>query len=401
VRVCLAACWLAVLGCGRFSFDDRSDAMETGVLDGSPDAMVAITSYTVTPPTFVTTSTSYVEVPDSRLVVPPSPNQAWLLLVSGSLESSSFDYSAPEARYLVDGVERGRGGTESVEAGHPGPWQHFYLFEGTELPRTITFELRDNLGAATTLERLRAVLVPVPADANPVFEKIDPPTMVTTPAFTPVVQLTLGTTTPGEYLVLLLANTTEAPTTSDVDTQWLDPQGIPWNRSFKNPRGAWQSQLIVRRATLPATVTFQASSGAQSTVEYVRAVGLRIAGLTSFDESTSTAVQMTSVTTPLTVNSLTPQTPASADHYLVFGTLRVDDECGNAQLAARGVDFVVDGIIHTGEHIAGNCAAEMTYGYVGLHDTRPSLLSASISSPHGLGDTVIHDESTLFVVGVP
>jgi hypothetical protein len=356
-----------------------------------------------TPPTFATTSTSYVEVPNSTIVVPPSPGQRWLLLVSASLQSTSLDYSAAEARYLVDGVERGAGGTESIEVGRPGPWQHMYMFDGTALPQRIAFELHDNLGATTTLDHLRAVVVPIPATADPQFASNDAPPPVTSMTLNSAAEVVVTPSTPGEYLVLLLVNASEAPGTADIVTQWLDPVGTPWSRSFKNPRGALQTYLIVRRTVLsgPTTLVLQASTGATSTIKYARVVALRVDALTGFDESSDVTTQMTSLATALTVNTLTPSSSLTADRYLVLGTARVEDDCGNTQLAARGIQFDVDGTVQAYEHTSGNCATEMTYGYLGLHEARPTTVAASISSGHAANEIVLHRESTLFILGVP
>jgi hypothetical protein len=394
-----------MLGCGRLDFEQRSDAsMDTATTDVGPDGALAIASYTVTPPSFSTTSTSYVEVPGSKIVVPASPGQKWLLLVSGALQSTSLEYSAADARYLVDGVERGRGGTEAIDVGRPGPWQHVYMFDGASVPTTIVFELRDNLGMMTTLDQLRAVVVPIPSSADPQFVSDDMPPEVTSVPVMDAVQLTVTPSTPGEYLLLVLANASEAPTTGDIDTQWLDALGNAWSRGFKNPRGSLQSLLLVRRATLSgaSTFTLQAGSGGGgSTLAYVRIVALRIAGLSSFEEVTSTTLSMTTSATPATVNTLTPVSAAGANRYLVLGTTRIDDDCGNTLLAARGIHFTVDGTVHSVEHTAGNCASEMTYGYVGLHDTRPASVSIAMSSGKVTNEIVVHRESTLFMFGVP
>ena len=397
-----AVALLLIAGCGRFAFDDRNDDAGNLIVDTTPGG---VTSVAITPDPFTTSSTSFVPVPNSTMTVPASPGQRWLLLVSGTLQSTSLDFRSPQVHYLVDGVERGFGGTESIEAGRPGPWQHLYMIDGTTQPQTITFELADALAATTTLDHFHAVLTPLPAAADPLYASVDAPPLVTSTAYAPAAQLTLTPASPGEYLVLLLVNESEAPSTSDITTKWFDPMGIAWSPDYKNPRGSRQSHLIVRRVVLsgPSTITLQAFSvGAQSTVEYVRAIGLRISGLTSFDEATNKTAQLTTVTTPMIANTLVPQSVAAASKYLTFGTVRVDDDCSNTAAAARGVQFTLTGVESSAfEHVAGNCAAEMTYGYVGLSNTRPTGVSVSFHSGNGMNQIVSHRESTLFVVGVP
>ncbi|MBA3453369.1 MAG: hypothetical protein H0T42_09790 [Deltaproteobacteria bacterium] len=105
---------VALIGCGRLDFDPTGDA-RTG------DAATAIEPLAIEPARFSTTSPTFVEIPGASLTLPPSPGITWLVLVSGALQSSSFAEIGVEARYLIDGIERGLGGTQAIVTDRPGP----------------------------------------------------------------------------------------------------------------------------------------------------------------------------------------------------------------------------------------------------------------------------------------
>lgn len=389
----VAACLVAG-GC-RFGFDERMDAPDD---TARPIAPVAIA-----PGRFSTTSTTFVDVPGSVITIPPSPGTSWLLVVSAALQSSSLSFDAVEARYLVDGVERGMGGTESIELDRPGPWQHFYVFEGTDTPAEIRFQLRDALGATAVIDQLHAVVAPLPATATPMYASSDPIMPITSMTPTPAATLQLTTPVGGDHLVFLLVNATEAPGASDIDFQWFDPAGQPWHSAMlKNPRGAWQSTMMIRRTTLaagPSSIVLQASTRAMAQLQYVRALALPTAafpGLVASSENTTK--QSTVAATRLTTNELQPML-ASAPAYLAIGTMQVDDDCANALLATRGAHFVIDGEEQVAVHAAGNCAYETTYGAVRLMTSAPAYFAAGVSS--GNAQNVEHRESTLVVLGLP
>jgi hypothetical protein len=352
---------------------------------------------------FSTTSTSFVDVPGATLTIPASPGQTWLLLVSGLLSSDQNLYNAPEVQYLVDGIVHGIGGTENVVLGRSGPWQHLDSFVGSDSPATVTFQVRDMLGGTTQIADLHAVAVPVPDTADFLFARSDGPTPVTTMTPATAATLTLSPASAGEYLFFLLANTTEAPGSADLDSQWLDPSGAPWSSGFKNPRGPWQSYLLIRRASIgpgPATLVFQASTGTTGTVAYVRVAALRIDALGSnFAYASDPAYAASALATPTPTATLAPAL-GSASSYVLVGTTRVDDDCGNAVLAERDLVFNVDGAArYHAVHAAGNCAYETTYGFVDAQSQPPASLDAAFSSANG--QNLEHRETQLVVLGIP
>lgn len=395
LRTATVAAALALSGCGRLGFDAVPS-------DASDEMAGAIAAIEIVPPRFETSSPTFVDVPGGLLTIPPSPGQTWLLAVSATLESSSGIYDAPEARYLVDGIERGMGGTEAVVPGRPGPWQHFFVLTGTNLPIEIVVQARDALAATTALDELRVAAIPLPAAADPLYASSDAIFPVTAQVLTTAAQLVVTPQAPGEYVFLLLVNATEGPSTSDIDFQWFDPAGVSWLSNVKITRGAWQSFLVTRRAVLTGTATIElraSTGGAMAQVQYARVLGLRVDGLGAALAHAHVDQQIVAASaTPALANELRPAV-AAAPHYLVLGTARLEDDCANVQLADRGAHYAVDGFVQATGHVAGNCAYETTYGFVDVVDSAPSVVSLSVSS--GNAQNVEHEESSLIVLGVP
>lgn len=360
---------------------------------------MAITTREIAAPNFTTSSAMFVDIPDATLNIPPSDGTRWLLLVNAYLGSTSLAFDGPEARYQLNGIERGIGGTESVEVGKPGPWQHFLVFDGTTESQRITFQLRDGAGGATTISHLHAVAIPIPTSADMQYLASDALAMVDTME-KPVASLSLNPATTDDYLVFLLANASESPGSADITISWYDENDVALDTTLKNPRGSRQSMLEIRRiAPTPPTETFTLEAvtadvlGAE--VTYARALALRVAGLPSFAESTSTGYASTP-SGPIEVNVLTAQVPL-ASKYVVFGSMRIDDNCAPV-VATRGAHYNLDGAETIVAHLSGNCALDTQYGYLDLVTTRPTRFAAGISS--GTGEIVEHRESTLFVMGV-
>ena len=120
----------------------------------------------------------------------------WLLLVSATLSSTALHFAGPEVRYLVDGIERGIGGTETVLAATAGPWQHFYVFDGSTAPTTIQFQARDQMAMTTTVGDLRAFVVPLPGDTDALYAAVDGPVQATSMTSVPIATLTVKLNVP-------------------------------------------------------------------------------------------------------------------------------------------------------------------------------------------------------------
>ena len=383
----IRALLLVLIGCGRIGFDEQS---------GGPPVLPVETDV----PGFTTTSSTFVEVPGSTVTLPPSPGTRWLILVSGSLLSASFKEIGVEARYLIDGIERGIGGTQANQLDRPGPWQHFCLHEGTDTPAQITVELRDGTGAAAVIEDLRIVAVPLPAGAEGLYAAADPEQVVMTPTFEPLVTLTVNPTTPGEYVFLLLANTSDAPSRSDIHTQWRAPDGQYWTSDLHMPRSAWQSHLFVRRTTLgagPASLVFEVNAtGSQARFSYVRALALRVDGFPSFEVAQDATLRSTTSSASTVTNRLDPIGGARQFLYLAAVLMRAD--CTNTSPADRGIHLSIDGNTESFRHVTENCSYETTYGAAHLLPRRPAQLEVGFSS--GNAEIVVYQESSLLLIGL-
>lgn len=394
----MIALGLALLvACGRLGFDAQPDA----TADATPLAPVDPIDLAV--PLFTTTSTAFVDIPGGMAVVPPSPGRRWLLLARATLGATPAGEASVEIRYLVDGIERGLGGTDSGP-GAPGPWQHLWLFEGSAAPTTITLQLREARGGTAEVTDLRVIVVPLPAEDAVAYASADAPTPVTATTLTPTVNLDLDVPVAGTYLVALLVVGNEAPAASDVFWQWLDPDGQPWGREMQNPRQTWQSWLHVRPALLPAgatRLTLLTRTNSAATVRDVRAVALRFDALSDrIAFKLSTQGPSTTGTAPLDVNTFAPAATLAPGlrGYVVLGTHDINDTCTPAA-GERGAYVRIDGTARTTVHLPGSCALDATYGLLDLRAAPPVEVAAGISSANGV--EVLSRGSALVVLGVP
>ena len=79
-----------------------------------------------------------------------------------------------EARYVLDGVEMGMGGTQTSTPGYPGPWQHFVVIAGTDAPQELRYQLRDSSNAGATMRGLTVAALPFAA-SDIAYASNDPP----------------------------------------------------------------------------------------------------------------------------------------------------------------------------------------------------------------------------------
>ncbi len=201
-------------GCGRFGFDGTGTDAD---IDTVIDANAAPQLQTVTVAAFTTSGATFVDVPGSTIEIPAAPGIRFLILTSAQLESTISSGTTVEARYVIDGVERGLGGTENSAPARPGPWQHVEVLDGDGAPHTLAYQLRDASGGTATIHNLSSLVIPLPADAVK-YGRSDPPQDVTTAAESPQVPLALGPLS-GDYTFFLVSNASDAPGQSDVYVQ--------------------------------------------------------------------------------------------------------------------------------------------------------------------------------------
>ena len=115
--------------------------------------------------TFSTVSQTFADVFAPPLVIPPSAGKRWLIVLAGAIGSTVPADVTVEARYLVDGVERGIGATQNSRALAPGPWQHVYVLDGTTKAQSITIQIRHAQGGTSAFDGFDLVAIPLdPAD---------------------------------------------------------------------------------------------------------------------------------------------------------------------------------------------------------------------------------------------
>jgi hypothetical protein len=370
--------WTLFVGCGRLGFGDQ-ESVDATTESGGP--FVPLTLHAGG---FATTSATFVDIPDAELTIPPSVGKRWLVVLAGTIESSIPLDVTVEARYLVDGVERGVGATQNTAPGYPGPWQHFILLDGTTAPQQITFQLRDAQGGTAKLVNLDVVALPLdPQDVA--YANNDPVIDVTALTPTPVASLSLGALH-GDYVFMLLTNMTDLPGASDVFLEWAGPNNEAWLVDHQQPREPRQSAFIVRRAPVDSDdavvklVSYGGSGPGQ--LSYSRVVALRADAFASVDFAVDETPQVTT-SAALTQTVTTTVSPGAAS-YLFVGSMRLSETCNMVPDADRLASYDLGSMIHVAEHRTDNCAYDATYGYVTLLSTAPPAVSARVGSANGL-----------------
>jgi hypothetical protein len=388
---------LAAAGCGRLGFGGIGD-------DGPPDAGPPPSIATLTLASATAAATTYDAIPDATLDLPASRGTTWLFVVSATLGSSTNSEPAAEARYLIDGVERGVGGTQNTAPALGGPWQHFTVIEGTDAPIHIAFELRDLAGGTATIRDLFAAAIPLPPEvvAGMQYGAFDP--ILTVSSLAPVVAASFSFTpqVPGPYLVLGLANASDMPDESDVYVQWRDSAGT-LGIDAQLPRRPWQSMLSAWVVDAPTPTEYSlwshGGSGAGS-LQYIRWLALPLAAFPSHAYGVSTGFITTTLVLP-TELATAPAPPASAaSRFLFLATSLIGEACEGVPFVERVISFTAGtAVLPSIRHTTDNCATELTSGVFALLPTAPP--SAAIAIASGNGKTVQAQEGTVVVLGLP
>lgn len=351
---------------------------------------------------FSTTSTEFVDIPGATLTIPVSPGTTWLLQTSATLDSTMPVLVTAEARYLVDGIERGIGGTQNSVPGRPGPWEHFYVLFGSTVEQRVVYQLREATGGTAKIEQLHAIAVRLPPGTEPHYQSSDDIQSVTATAFAPLVTLSFGPLS-GAYVLFLLVNASDLPAQNDCYVQWRGPSGEVLLPELQQPREPWQSMFAIRTIDLDtpdATFTLDAyvSAGGAGRVRYVRAFAMRADAFESFAFDRSSTL-IDTISPEVSIGPLvTPAPDAAAPAYLYIASTIGAEDCGTTD-AERRYHFLVDGEDATIMHVTENCAYVATYGATRLLDHRPDELAIGVSSGNGLH--VWMSEATILLLGLP
>jgi hypothetical protein len=383
--------WLAatalLVACGRVDFAELPPA----------DASVAPTRFHID--SFTTTGDTFVPIPGATLQLPAKPGTSWLLLTNALLESTMFTGFTVEARYLVDDVERGIGGSQNSVVQRPGMWQHFYVMDGAT-PHTVRYELRDASGGTATIEQLDVVAIALPSDAV-TYRAADDIIQVSSVTPAVVVDLAMGDLS-GDYVGMLLVNASDAPGLSNVYVQWRDGTGALLSHRTHQPREPWQSFRVLQRMTLEQPdmhVQLFADVGDSGQLRYARALAVRADAFADvqFAADTTMAVTVDSAVQPGAALALAP-TPSPAPEYVVATSLQLQETCTPGTDADRHIEVAIDGAVQAMTHTTENCTYTATYGTLDTLDHRPANVTIGWSTLNGI--EVEYDGSQILALGL-
>jgi len=272
----------------------------------------------VRPPTFRTTASEFEAVPEAVLEVRPSSvDEVWVVLVGGTLGSTGANASdgTAEARFLVDGVERGLSGSNNAVPSLGLPWFHFDRIDGAS-GAAVAVELRSIRGEAF-LSNLVMIAFALPPYADVHFAELAAAsisTRVPETYFSPFFSIREA----GRYVVLATATISEAPGDA-LRVSLTMPNGEL--QRYVNHRSAWLPVLWQGDSALPmgpAQFTFEGfSSSGTSSVRDTRILLWRADAheYVGFEVAPE-PVGIASVN-PTTVASLTTAQPAGPRHHVV------------------------------------------------------------------------------------
>lgn len=382
-------CLAALCACGRVGFGPV-------VGDDTPGGSGP---FSIIVPEFTTPSSTFTPVPGTGIDLPPAPGRSWLLAFSSALGSTSTAEIAAEIRYVIDGTEQGIGGTQVGSVGKDGPWQHFDVIPGSDVPIHVEVELRDAAGGTARVTQLHEIALLLPTAADALFQAQDAITSITGQSLAPVVTFTLTPATPGTYLVLGLANASDAPGHSDVYVDWKSPSGTHLE-DIQHPRAPWQADLAMwtEMMTGPTPITFSSHAGnGTSQVRYIRVLAVRIDAFPAATVDVENRPLEAATATGLTASSVVPS--AGATSYLYIASTMLGERCGTGVFAERTIDFLAGATVTRFDHVTDNCSYELTYGAFALLPAAPALLETRVSS--GNGQVVTARESAIALLGLP
>ena len=398
------------LGCGRIDYESLAarDPRDGGTLDAGPDpradAGPVPRAFEQLHPSFSTTSPTFVPVPRSRVDLPPAPaGQPWVVWISAALGSTATVEVSAEARYLVDGVERGYGGVQSTLPGSPGSFNHFVAVDTSGGPATLELELRDAGGGETTIDQIRVVAFLAPPGADVHYAEMNPPVEFEEVAFTTLHTLAFTPSRPGEYVLFGAVATSESPSTgADVDVRWVGPIGgtFPTVHRYLNVRQAWQTfvmvDLVVVPDTTPRTVDLQAFDRAPASVRASHILAMRADAFRGvvgrLDEP---EVAASSGATVALTEIVVAGEPGARN--VILQSARVRTPCPEDTEAREARFEVGTAVVTSFAHVIDNCAYEPSYGAVTLTDVEAAVTARNVLAPT-MGQTVLGAVSYVYAL---
>jgi len=329
----------------------------------------------------------------------------WLLLVCGQLVSSSADEESVEARYLINGVERGLAGAQTP-TGTQGPWIAADLIGASDTEQQLTFELRHQKGDEAALQNLQVVAVAIrDAAATRVAEA---PALLKVPAsvWTTLAVLQVQINVATKYFIMASSYARERPGNATVgvrmrinDDFWPVASGESLSH-FSNARAYYSSFFVARAVDLaPGTHTFElegygSEDGLGSEVLHSRIIAFPAEALGNL--SSHLTVDEAEISKNSAFNMLdVPSTGSSTYLWLQNAFVRNVVNAG-----ARTVQFVSGSSMTTFEHIIGNRESQISYGALGVMTTADAPHMETRISARG-GESLFAKESAIHLFKLP
>jgi hypothetical protein len=363
---------------------------------------------------FTTASATYVDVTGGTVsFTPVSATDIWILLFSARIMSSSTTpLGSVEARYLVNGVEHGMGGTENTPTpNQPGPWTSFYRVTGTTATQTVQVQLRDIAGTGT-IEKLQIIAFKLPEGADFHYSETESDTVVPT-GFSVYESLTINPSSPGEYLVMGLMTGSEGPGTQALYIRFKDPVGNYWPPEHEpgvqvwdyyiTPSQMFQSFFVARTQTLSGSATYQlevdGSSDPNSTIRYTRFMAFRTDAFENFESVEDVATSSTTSTTPVVKSQLETSLPPVTRDYIVLQHLSAAVPSGFTGL--RQIGFEADNAV-TMSYDHSQQSQFYTAGYAFFDaETTDRVVTYENTIASSTGNEIRAKESVIHVLRLP
>jgi len=381
-------------GAGRYCDPDSDCQGAPGPTDFSPSLDEV--------PTFSTGSGTFVPVPAGEVTLPPLADGAsWLVLVSANIGSTSTEQVAAEVRLMVDGVERGYGGTQNSTASSPGPFQHFVVVDGAA-SATLAVELRDAAGGMATVGDLRIVRIAIPSSADLHYAESNPEVMFADPAFAPKHTLDFTPSAPGDYILLMAVAAGEGPEERDADVRWTGPSGAPFPIDYFNVRRPLQSFFLAEVVTLadtsPQTLVLEAETRGTGLLRTSHLLAMRADAFADVAETRFESELGASVGETILAAELTSPGMAGSPDVVVMQTTVVGSSCPDLPHARRVSFEVADAVVSSYAHIVDNCAYVPGYTAFSYVNDPTDVLVQSFVAPDGPTDTV--DAVGVFIIAL-
>ena len=375
-----------------------ADSGDPDAGSGSPVPPMPVTADVAT---FSTASASFVDVPGGTLQATADAQTSWVVLFSARLCTSVAAAPGPEARFVVDGAERGFAGIGVDVASRCGSFQQSVVLERNTGSHTVRVQLRQVAGGTASIDNLHLVALPLAANADVrTSENLNVQSVLST-SHTDYHALTFTPASPGDYLVLSSISAIEDTGStvfvrvrrSGSVTTWPTPD-------YGIARPAWQSMFAAERFTLPATphtfaIQARISGSTTGRVQAARIVAFRVDALAHFETTRTASVVATDTTNALVAERTSTPPPG------LTGQVVIQSQVSGVVCGFGGVhtpSFVLNGNTETIPH-ALNCGYRASYGRVSYLPGATPVTARNFVSAEVGGNQARATDSVLHILG--